>query len=228
MKLLLFDIDGTLLLTGGAGQRAMMRAFADTYGIPDALQRVEVAGRTDRIIMRDALALSGQEFDEEGLADFRERYCRLLHEELAVNGNGRRGVLPGVGPLLDALAGRADVTLALLTGNFRDSAEIKLAYFDLWRYFAWGAFGEEAFERHLLLPIALERHRSIAGPIDPGRVIIIGDTPHDVDCAHRGGARALAVATGHYDAATLRACAADAVVDDLTDTSGILRFIDAE
>ena len=137
-----------------------------------------------------------------------------------------KGALPGVRTLLDTLAARDDVSLALLTGNFRESAEIKLAHFDLWRYFAWGAFGEEAFERNHLLPIALDRHRERHAPIDAADVIVIGDTPHDIRCARSGGARVVAVATGNYDASSLRAHAPDLLLDDLSDIAAFLRAIE--
>jgi phosphoglycolate phosphatase len=222
-KLLLFDIDGTLILTGGAGGRAMARAFTATYGLADALRHVDLAGRTDRIIMSDVLTAAGLSFEEHRLDEFRRVYCGLLREELARDGIGIKGSLPGVRALLDVLAQREDVSLALLTGNFRESAEIKLEHFDLWRFFAWGAFGDDAFERHHLLPIALDRHRERAAPIDPADVIVIGDTPHDIHCARSGGARVIAVATGNYDAAALRAHAPDLLLDDLSDVDAFLR-----
>lgn len=224
--LLLFDIDGTLILTGGAGGRAMARAFEATYGIVDALKRVDLAGRTDRIIISDALSHAGRSFEEHRLEEFREVYCGFLAEELPRDAtSAAKGALPGVRVLLDALAGREDVHLALLTGNFRQSAEIKLAYFDLWRYFAWGAWGEDAFDRNHLLPIALDRHGEREDPIDPANVVIIGDTPHDITCARSGGARVVAVATGNYSSATLASHAPDALFDDLTDTSAVLRAL---
>jgi phosphoglycolate phosphatase len=243
-KLLLFDIDGTLILTGGAGGRAMTRAFEATYGLVDALRRVDLAGRTDRIIISDALSDAGLSFEEHRLDEFRRVYCEFLREELprdlAPQANGvpqatgsghvtgapaAKGALPGVRALLDALVARDDVHLALLTGNFSQSAEIKLAYFDLWRYFAWGAYGEDAFERHKLLPIALDRHRAREAPIEAADVIIIGDTPHDIHCARSGGARVVAVATGNYSAAALRDHEPDVLLDDLADTPAFLHAL---
>lgn len=224
-KLLLFDIDGTLVLTGGAGGRAMGRAFAAIYGLADALRDVDLAGRTDRIIMTDALAAAGLAFEEDRLDEFRRVYCGMLREELARDGVGHKGALPGVHALLAALAQRDDVVLALLTGNFSESAEIKLQYFDLWSYFGWGAFGEDAFERHHLLPIALDRHCARAEPVDAADVIVIGDTPHDIHCARSGGARVVAVATGNYDRAALRAHTPDVLFDDLSDTEAFLRTL---
>ena len=220
--LLLFDIDGTLILTGGAGTRAMTRAFEAACGIRDALRTVDVAGRTDRVIMRDALACVGRAFEEDLLDGFRETYCGFLREELARNGVGRKGLLPGVAALLPALATRDDVSLALLTGNFRQSAAIKLEFFDLWKYFPWGVFGEEAFERDRLTPIALDRHCDRESAIDPSNVVVIGDTPHDVRCARVIGARAVAVATGNYDLATLEPCRPDALFADLSDTAAVV------
>jgi phosphoglycolate phosphatase len=245
-KLLLFDIDGTLIVTGGAGGRAMSRAFEATYGLIDALKQVDLAGRTDRIIISDALAGAGLSFEEHRLDEFRHVYCGFLGEELprdvaasalhdtqfrGLRGGPHRdatfkGPLPGVRALLDLLATREDVSLGLLTGNFRRSAEIKLAHYDLWRYFSWGAFGEDAFDRNHLLPIALDRHRQREAPIEAAHVIVIGDTPHDIHCARAGGARVVAVATGNYPAAALRAHAPDLLLDDLTDTAAFLRALE--
>jgi phosphoglycolate phosphatase len=225
VRLLLFDIDGTLVLTGGAGSRAMTRAFAETHGLEDALQKVDLAGRTDRIIMRDALTHAGRsvDVDQDGLDRFREAYCAALREEIQQPGNGRRGLLPGVRPLLEALAGRDDVRLALLTGNFRASAEIKLAAFDVWKYFTWGAFADDAIERDDLIAVAHARHETEHGHVmEPEAVVIIGDTPHDIRCARAGGARAVAVATGNYDLEALRRHEPDALFSDLTDTDAVL------
>jgi phosphoglycolate phosphatase-like HAD superfamily hydrolase len=229
-KLILFDIDGTLILTGGAGARAMTRAFEATWGFPDALQKVDVAGRTDLIILSDALGLLGRTLDEhtDTLHEFRHSYCGHLRDELTGPGTGRpRGVLPGVRPLLDALLAREDVILALLTGNFPESAEIKLVHYDLWHYFQWGVYGDEAIDRHDLLPVALQRHHDrFSMPIHPSQVIIIGDTPHDVSCAQRGGAKAVAVATGNFDTQTLSRCSPDVVCEDLSDHAALFALLD--
>ncbi len=223
MRLLLFDIDGTLVLTGGAGSRAMTRAFAQTHGLEDALRKVDLAGRTDRIIMRDALTHAGLPHEDVDVDAFRSAYCAALREEITQAGTGRRGLLPGVRPLLDALAGREDARLALLTGNFRASAEIKLAQFDVWRYFTWGAFADDAIERDDLIAVAHARHETEHGHvIAPDSVVVIGDTPHDIRCARAGGAKAVAVATGNYDLASLERHRPDALFADLTDTPAVL------
>jgi phosphoglycolate phosphatase len=238
-KLILFDIDGTLIRTGGAGVRAMTRAFEETCGISDALKAVEVAGRTDRLIMTDALALLGRPLDDDLLQRFRDRYCGFLREELAqlsqrddgavvaADASGVKGALPGVRPLLDELQQRDDIDLALLTGNFRSSAEIKLAHYDLWRYFPWGAFADDALDRPDLLPVAITRYHShTTRAIDPTDVIIVGDTPHDVTCARCGGAKVVAVATGNFDAAALAECAPDVIFEDLSDTAAFVSVLD--
>lgn len=229
-KLILFDIDGTLIVSGGAGARAMTRAFEYTWGITDALQEVDVAGRTDLIILSDALARAGRRLDDaHPLTAFRDTYCGFLREELAAEGHGKpKGTLPGIRPLLEALADRPEVSVALLTGNFPESAEIKLAHFDLWHYFSWGAYGDDAIDRHDLLPIALQRHQErAAAPIDPAHVIIVGDTPHDISCAQRGGAKVVAVATGNYDAETLARSRPDVLCGDLADPQPLLSLLDA-
>jgi phosphoglycolate phosphatase len=228
VRLLLFDIDGTLVLTGGAGSRAMGRAFKDTHGLEDALKTVDLAGRTDRIIIRDALLQAGRDVHvgEADLDRFRQAYFACLREEIQRDGTGRRGLLPGVRELLDALVDRDDVRLALLTGNFRDSARIKLAAFDVWRYFLWGAFADDAIERDDLIAVAHARHADEHGAaIAPDAVVIIGDTPHDIRCARAGGAKAIAVATGKYDLAALERHAPDALFADLTDTEAVLRAL---
>lgn len=226
-KLLLFDIDGTLCLTGGAGARALARAFEDTFRIRDAFTGIHMAGRTDQIILRDALARVKYEADPSILSEFHERYLDYLRHEISEPGKGVKGVMPGVRTLLDALAARSDTFVGLLTGNFAAGARIKLEYFDLWRYFACGAFGDDACERNELLPIALGRAAACGAPTVPPRdVLVVGDTPLDVACAGSAGATAIAVATGGFSADTLRAAGADVVFEDLADTRAFLALLD--
>jgi len=221
-KVILFDIDGTLVLTGGAGVRGMARAFEQLFSVPDAFKTIDVPGRTDSWILAAALALHGVACDAAGAARFREVYLGHLREELQRPGP-RKGMMPGVDLLLDTLQQRDDVYLALLTGNYEEAARLKLEYFDLWRYFRCGAFGDGALERNGLLPKALTRIRECGGPTVAARdVIVVGDTPLDVACAAAGGARSIAVATGGYDADALRATDADLVLDDLSDVDRVL------
>jgi phosphoglycolate phosphatase-like HAD superfamily hydrolase len=135
--------------------------------------------------------------------------------------------MPGVRPLLDALASREDAYLALLTGNYRQAARLKLEHFDLWRYFQCGAFADDAPDRNSLVPKALERVRACGGPaVAPADVIVVGDTPHDIACARAAGARAVAVATGPYTAEQLRETGAAVVFDDLSDTEAFLALLE--
>ena len=235
MKLLLFDVDGTLVLTGGAGVRAMNRAFESVFGIPDAFRGIPMAGRTDPAIVSDALAKFGVTASASHLADFAAAYVASLQEEVdspvpaPVEGTTRRwfkGALPGIPALIDRLAATDSVFLALLTGNSLDGARIKLAHFDLWRHFRCGAYGGDANLRHELVPVAVARAAE-AGCLDVGLsdVIIIGDTPLDVDSARRAGVDCIAVATGGYDQTALRSAGARTVFENLLDTDAVVRAL---
>jgi len=223
---MLFDIDGTLVLTGGAGVRGMTLAFEEVFGIRNAFGGIHMAGRTDAWILTDAAAAHGIPADSPELTRFRRAYIEVLADEIHKPGTGRKGVMPGVRELLDALALRGDVYLALLTGNYEPAARIKLEYFDLWRYFACGAFGDDAPDRNGLLPRALTKVASSGGPsFAAADTIVIGDTPLDIACAKFSGARSLGVATGTHSVDDLRAAGADEVFADLSDTDAVLRAL---
>lgn len=219
MKLLLFDIDGTLVLTGGAGMRALNRACEDLVGHRDALDGIPVAGRTDWIILQDTLHRLGRDLDSELFVALRDRYLAYLEQEIELPGHGVKGVLPGVRGLLDRLHTRDDVFLGLLTGNFEAGARIKLRHFDLWKYFRCGAFGDDAADRNALVPFAVSRARECGVRVTARDVFVVGDTPHDVACALAAGAKPVGVATGRFSVAELRATGADAVFRDLSDVA---------
>ena len=222
IKLILFDIDGTLVLTGGAGGRAMGRAFADIFGLQNGLASISMAGRTDAWIVAQMAAERGVAYDTGILERFHDAYISYLLQEIHKPGP-QKGVLPGVRAVLDALEGQAGAHLALLTGNFERGAQIKLEYFDLWRYFPSGAFGDRAHDRNTLLPAAIARVEASGGPsVQPSEVVVVGDTPLDVAVAVAAGARSLAVATGSYDVDALRASGADVVLEDLSDVKAVL------
>jgi phosphoglycolate phosphatase len=224
--LILFDIDGTLVLTGRAGMRAMNRACEETVGHANALNGVAVAGRTDWIILHDVMANHGLSLDEVRLDELRRLYLTHLAEEILLPGEGVKDVMPGIRELLGRLHGRSDVALGLLTGNFEAGARIKLEYFDLWKYFPVGAFGGDSADRNELVPVALRRAREGGiADLPASRVLVVGDTPHDVACAHAVGAVAVAVATGGYDVARLRETGADYVFKDLSDTEAFVRLV---
>lgn len=227
-RLVLFDIDGTLVLTGGAGARAMAQAFEHVFGAQagaspsSRLAGVPMAGRTDTWIVGEMSRIYGVESDAASLQRFHDIYVTHLAREIHAPGP-RKGVLPGVRDLLDALAVRDDAHLALLTGNFAAGARVKLEYFDLWRYFRTGAFAEDAPDRNGLLARALSRVSAEGGPaVEPSEVVIVGDTPLDVGVALAGGARSVGVATGNYDTAALLASGAHAVLEDLSDLPAVL------
>jgi phosphoglycolate phosphatase len=184
-----------------------------------------MAGRTDAGILAAAAAAHGIRADTPEFARFPHRYVHYLTQELDKPGP-RKGIMPGVRPLLDALAARDDFHLALLTGNLEAGAQIKLQYFDLWHYFRGGAYGDDAPERNRLLPRAVAHVAQSGGPSVAARdAIVIGDTPLDVACAQASGARSIAVATGSHSVEQLRAAGADVVFEDFTDTEAVLRVL---
>lgn len=227
--LILFDIDGTLLLSGRAGLRAMTRAFQQTFGITDAFQGQHFGGRTDSFLVSHALKKAGLPDTPEAHHQFRANYIPLLAEEIQHPGEGHKGLMPGARELLEVLhAEHHDLHLALLTGNYREAAEIKLQHFELWDFFEWGAFSDDHFDRNELVPIAKSRAETYDIPAEAiERVIVIGDTPHDIECGKVIGARTIAVATGSHSAAELAAHHPTAVFPDFTDTAAFLRLIDA-
>ena len=222
--LVLFDIDGTLLQPLGAGIRGMNAAFGRLHRRPDALDDIAIAGRTDLSIVSDAFTKIGLPAERASVVALRDAYFDHLGTELARPVDGFFGVLPGVPALLDHLERREDVAVGLLTGNFVRGAEIKLGHFDLWRRFSFGAFGDDHLDRRDLVPVAVQR--AMAMGHSPGTVIVIGDTPLDIACAHAHGAMALAVATGPYSTSQL--AHANLVVETLeTLPAGWLTDLDA-
>ena len=226
MYLILFDIDGTLCLTGRAGWRAMNRACADVLETDNPMTAVEFAGRTDWSILRDIMTKHDRPLDAGMLAHLRGRYVEYLQQEIHQRGTGVKDVMPGIRPLLDELQRREDVALALLTGNFIEGARIKLEYFDLWKYFPCGAFGGDSANRNDLVPVALSRARE-SGIVNghPSQVLVVGDTPNDIECALVAGATPVGVATGGFSVDDLRAAGAELVYPDLSDTDAFLRLL---
>ena len=225
-RLVLFDIDGTLVLTGGAGKRAMDRAFADAFGIDDAFADVAMGGRTDRYLIERGLERWGIPITPDALGRFRACYLNHLAETIHEPGQGRKGTMPGVAALLDALDARPDVQTALLTGNYEAGARIKLTHFELWHRFAWGAYGDDHAERDELALAAVaaapRRGIALAAAAD---VVVVGDTPFDISCARAAGARVVAVATGGHTLNELQALGPDLTVPDLTRLDEVLAVI---
>lgn len=214
--LVLFDIDGTLIQTARAGLRGLNAAVERIHGRTGALDGIPVAGRTDRAILHDVFARLGLEWDEGAIEAVQEAYFTHLAHEISrplVPPPGDFGVLPGVEATLRAMEQDPTFVVALLTGNFERGASIKLGHFGLWERFKFGAFGDRHVNRRDLVPVARELARD-AGLGSPA-VVIIGDTPLDVDCAHAHGAVAVAVATGNYAVDELTATGADLVIETL-------------
>jgi phosphoglycolate phosphatase len=224
--LILFDIDGTLLLSGRAGLRAMTRAFENTFGITDAFKGESFGGRTDSYLVSKALKLAGLPDTLENHHHFRQIYLPLLAEEIQHPGQGHKGLMPGARELLEALEAYDHLHLALLTGNYRDAAEIKLQHFELWDFFEWGAFSDDHHDRNQLVPIAKSRAETYDIPAAAiERVIVIGDTPHDIECARVAGSMSIAVATGGYTIEQLQDAGADVVLPDLSDTLKVMSLL---
>ena len=217
MRLILFDIDGTLLECGPQAREILSATLEDVYGATGSIDWFDFAGRTDPGIVLDVLkdAGLGERDILDRIPEVREKYAARLEERLDA---GRMRLLPGVSGHLEALTQRDDVVLGLVTGNWEPGARTKLSRFDLNRFFDFGAFGCDAVNRSDLPPLALERAERITGRrFRPEETLIVGDTIHDISCARAHGIPVLAVATGRTTAETLRESGADRVVMDLTE-----------
>jgi phosphoglycolate phosphatase len=220
LNVVLFDLDQTLLRTGGAGVLAMNRAFQEMFGIADALADIPYAGRTDPSILRDALRKHGIDGDFRRIvAEFKERYVWHLERTLWET---QGQVLPGIPELLSALHLREDVTLGLATGNFREGAQLKLRRYGLDGHFQSGAFGDDAEDRAQL--VALAARRAARGR-EPARVLVVGDTPLDVAAALACGFVPVGVATGYYSQDDLRQAGASLVFPDFSDWQRALSLL---
>ena len=223
MKAVLFDLDGTLLWTDGAGRRAIHRALREVLDIEHPAAGFRFDGRTDPEIVRLLAAAAGREHGPEVVAAVLDAYVRLLEAELSRPGQ-RTTVYPGVLSLLGALEGREDCVVGLLTGNVVEGARLKLrsAGVDIAR-FRVGAYGSDHGERSELPAIAQRRVREVLGFEVAGRdVVIMGDTPADVACGRGIGARAIAVATGSYTVPELLAAGAYTAFADFSDTRAVV------
>jgi phosphoglycolate phosphatase-like HAD superfamily hydrolase len=220
MHVCLFDIDGTLLSSGGAGKAAMEAALSSQFAVPASSADVPYSGRTDRAIVRDLFRLHAIEQSEQNWLRFVAGYLGLLPSHLESH-KGR--VLPGMSALLQTLSKRNDVAVGLLTGNIQHGARLKLSHYGIFDHFAFGAFGDSYYDRDAVACEALEViHRRHNGTIRSERIWVIGDTPLDVQCARHIGARAVAVATGWTSLEALRASQPDLLFENLLDPTPLL------
>jgi phosphoglycolate phosphatase-like HAD superfamily hydrolase len=223
MHICFFDIDGTLVLTGGAGQTAFAQTLQHDFGINEVNRDVVFAGRSDRAIAMELFRIHGIAPSAENWRRFCAGYVGRLESTLPTH-DGR--VLPGVALLLAALAERGDVAIGLLTGNVHEAARRKLSHYGLWPHFPFGGFGDEHEERTDIAAAALAAARSHLNGGVHGRVLVIGDTLHDVHCGQSIGARCVAVATGSTNTDALRTARPDAVVETLEEIEPILALLD--
>jgi phosphoglycolate phosphatase-like HAD superfamily hydrolase len=215
VRLVLFDVDGTLIHTGGAGVKAFARTLAAEFGQPNGTEGIKFGGRTDPSLVREAFGNCGIPASPENFERFFSAYVFWLDHLLGNNANG--GACPGVWQLLDGLRALPQPPLlGLLTGNIRLGAEIKLRRYGLWEVFPTGAFGDDDEDRDRIAMIAKTRGSRLLGTeLDGDQIVVVGDTPRDIACGRAIGAKVLAVATGGAALEYLKAHRPDWVVEDL-------------
>jgi phosphoglycolate phosphatase len=219
-RLLLWDIDATLISTAGAGDKALKQIVARRWGVEDDFHDIEIAGRTDIAIARSILEKYCVPLTDENVREFLDEYLMRLERELPQL-DGR--VLPGVAEILERLHPNPDRVLALLTGNLRRGAELKLSRYGLWHYFDFGAFADDHHDRNELGAFARRRAQEEHGhDFEVAAIDVIGDTGHDIACGKIFGARTIAVATGTWTREQLAAHNPDFLFDDLADVEHVI------
>jgi phosphoglycolate phosphatase-like HAD superfamily hydrolase len=219
-RLLLWDVDSTLIISGHAGEYALKRVASERFGGDGNIDGVEIAGRTDRGIARQILQKYGAPITEPNITEFLDDYVRQLAIELP----HRPGkILPGVLELLTRILEKSHHALGLLTGNMRAGAELKLRHYDLWRFFEFGAFADDHHDRNELGVFARQRaHETTGIAFSPEQIDVIGDTPHDIACGKAIGARTIAVATGSYSPDQLARFEPDFVFQDFSSADDVV------
>lgn len=226
MQLVLFDIDGTLVDTGGAGGRAFSRALEQTFGLPGGLKGVRLDGKTDFQIVREVFDSRDMNFDvfEESAPELFERYIGYLEKELGKAGNCY-AVLPGVHELLVALDRDPEVLLGLASGNIDQGARLKLRKGGLDGFFQVGGFGSDSESRTELIRAASRRAARYVGSSQINSVVVVGDTPSDIVHGHQAGAAVIAVASGCYTLAQLEEYRPELAVQNLSPNEPVLELL---
>ena len=226
VKLVLFDIDGTLLRTGGAGGLALSKAMQECYGLSEGMKGIQPHGKTDALIVREVLRTQLPErVQSEPTAEFFA--CYLRHFRLEIRRSKNFTVLPGACRLLDRLRIQEQLKLGIATGNIESTAQLKLGRAGMQHYFHFGGFGSDSADRTGLIQVAMRRGAKLVAPERVDSVYVIGDTPQDILHGKRAGARTLAVASSVYDLATLRSFEPDLTVPSLTVLDQILPFFES-
>ena len=222
-RLLLFDIDGTLIHSGGAGVRALKSAFKERFGVADDLHGIEIAGMTDSGIVVSILKKNDIPATNENIGAFLDSYVHFLSLELP----RRKGkLLPGVLDLLEKLKSRPHLVLGLLTGNVSRGARLKLEHYGVWHFFEFGAFADDHQDRNRLGSFARARAKEKHGrEFSPSQIDVIGDTPRDIACGKAIGARTIAVATGTWSREELAKYQPDFLIDDLSDVEDLIHTL---
>ena len=221
-KALLFDIDGTLIKTAGAGAKSCKEAIETGFQKENADVDVDYGGRTDLSLIREFFKLNDIPLNSENISIFFRCYKDALPRHLSVSGGV---VLPGVWGLLEELKKHPDVYLGLVTGNCKDGAAAKLGHFDLWQEFGFGAYGDEAEDRNQIARLGYERAGEVCFGIEREDVVVIGDTPKDITCGRSIGAKVVAVLTGYASEEDIRREKPDLVLENLEDVGKMLGFL---
>lgn len=225
LHLLLFDIDGTLIRSAGAGKKAMERSFETIYGVQEGLRDIQMMGRTDPSILDDAIRIHHLDESQSKKDQFRNLYFKLLEEEIKIDRPGKK-VCTGIHSLLQNLEKREDTMIGLLTGNWRQSGLIKLHHFGIDEFFKMGAFADDSPIRNDLPPVAIARAEKLSETsISRERVFIIGDTPLDIQCARSSGVKIVAVATGMHTVDQLADEKPDFLFNNFGDTKNFIQLI---
>jgi phosphoglycolate phosphatase len=223
MKLILFDLDGTILLSGGAGARAVNRACKKIHGIEDVMDRIMPDGKTDTAILREIFRAIEKDFSPDQVNGLFKEYLIFLKEEVANSTEYR--VMPGIPELIRALYERDNIIIGIATGNIEEAALIKLERSGLSHYFKFGGFGSDFENREELIRIAIERGEKFLNyEREFESVFVIGDTPLDVFHARAAGAKTVAVATGSYSVSDLERCNPDYLFENFSDFESVLRI----